>query len=170
MRHPGCPTSSGFQGINVGNEAQDLLNDGSQLYSYESRGFVDEQTGACRLSRILVAVDRDPDPTPAVRLAAQLATALDSHACEIRLLHLGTAEELPTIKMPTGTQLQFKWVTRTGHAVPGILEEAQSQPSDLIVMATSGRHGLLDAIRGSTTEQILQESPYPILAIHATDK
>ncbi len=115
-------------------------------------------------------MDRDPDPTPAVRLAAQLATVLDSHACEIRLLHLGTAEELTTIKIPTETQLQFKWVTRTGHAVPGILEEAQSQPSDLIAMATSGRHGLLDAIRGSTTEQILEESPCPILAVHATDK
>ena len=152
-------------------EKVNRATDGATLFiPYGSQGFVDEQTGVCRLNRILLPVDHIPNPSPAVRLAAGLTTALDSPECEIRLLHIGSADERPTIRFPADTQPQFKWVTRNGPAVEGIVEEARSHSSDLIIMATSGRHGLLDAIRGSTTEQILQYSPCPVLAVHSPDE
>jgi nucleotide-binding universal stress UspA family protein len=32
-------------------------------------------------------------------------------------------------------------------------------------MPTAGRHGLVDALRGSVTERVLHEAPCPVLAI-----
>jgi nucleotide-binding universal stress UspA family protein len=37
--------------------------------------------------------------------------------------------------------------------------------SDLIVMTTQGHEGLLDNLRGSTTERILRNSCCPVLAV-----
>jgi len=37
--------------------------------------------------------------------------------------------------------------------------------ANLIGMATAGHHGLLDALRGSTTERVLRQAPCPVLAI-----
>jgi nucleotide-binding universal stress UspA family protein len=45
--------------------------------------------------------------------------------------------------------------------------EAHAQSADLIAMTTAGRHGFLDALRGSTTEQVLEHAPCPVLAVHA---
>ena len=43
-----------------------------------------------------------------------------------------------------------------------ILDAAQE--TDLIVMATEGRHGFVDAIRGSVTERVVHDAPCPVLA------
>jgi nucleotide-binding universal stress UspA family protein len=37
----------------------------------------------------------------------------------------------------------------------------------LIVIATAGREGILDALRGSVTEQVLRRAPCPVLAAPA---
>jgi hypothetical protein len=38
-------------------------------------------------------------------------------------------------------------------------------PADLIAMLTAGHEGVVDALRGSTSEQILRHSPCPVLAV-----
>jgi len=38
---------------------------------------------------------------------------------------------------------------------------------DLIVMATEGTHGILDALRGSTTSRVVRAAPCPVLAVPA---
>ena len=58
-------------------------------------------------------------------------------------------------------------MNRSGSAVNAIAEEAQQESVDLIVMTTSGRHGFFDALRGSTTEQIVEHARCPVLAVHA---
>ncbi len=46
----------------------------------------------------------------------------------------------------------------------GILEAAQKMQCGLIVMATRGKMGLIDTMLGeSTTQQVLQKSPVPLL-------
>ena len=37
--------------------------------------------------------------------------------------------------------------------------------TNLIVMCTDGRHGFLDALRGSHSERVLRRTPCPLLAI-----
>jgi nucleotide-binding universal stress UspA family protein len=51
--------------------------------------------------------------------------------------------------------------------VPTILAVAGQCAADLIVMTTAGRHGFLDALRGSTTERVLGGGALPLLAIPA---
>ena len=48
-----------------------------------------------------------------------------------------------------------------------ILTVARERAADLIVMTTAGRHGFLDALRGSTTERVLRGGAIPLLAIPA---
>jgi nucleotide-binding universal stress UspA family protein len=36
--------------------------------------------------------------------------------------------------------------------------------ADLIAMPTAGRHGLLDAMRGSTTARVLDDARWPLVA------
>ena len=54
---------------------------------------------------------------------------------------------------------------RSGDVVEGILAAAADMRANLIGMATAGHHGLLDALRGSTTERVLRHAPCPVLAI-----
>ena len=46
-----------------------------------------------------------------------------------------------------------------------ILDAASDQRVGLIAMATEGHRGFLDALRGSTTEQVLRRAACPVLAI-----
>jgi nucleotide-binding universal stress UspA family protein len=49
--------------------------------------------------------------------------------------------------------------------VDTIIALAEEQNADLIVMATAGHNGILDALRGSVTEQVLRRAPFPLLAV-----
>jgi nucleotide-binding universal stress UspA family protein len=48
-----------------------------------------------------------------------------------------------------------------------ILKTAVEIDADLIAMPTAGHHGILDAMRGSTTERVLRHAPCPVLATPA---
>ena len=49
----------------------------------------------------------------------------------------------------------------------GIIDTADELDAELIVMATRGHDSLLDALRGSTTEQVLRNSGRAVLAVPA---
>jgi nucleotide-binding universal stress UspA family protein/hemerythrin-like domain-containing protein len=51
----------------------------------------------------------------------------------------------------------------TGHPADAIVEAAVAHGCDLIVMATRGEHGLAGLLHGSHTEQVLRQSPVPLL-------
>ena len=53
----------------------------------------------------------------------------------------------------------------SGAVVQSILDAADRHDADLIAMVTAGHHGLLDGLRGSTTEQIIRQANRPVLAI-----
>ena len=54
---------------------------------------------------------------------------------------------------------------RTGDVINGILDVAEKEAADLIVMATDGRNGFLDALRGSHSERVLRKARWPLLTI-----
>ena len=55
----------------------------------------------------------------------------------------------------------------SGDVVDQILNTSEDHDADLIVMPTQGRDGFLDALRGSTTEQVLRAARCPVLAVPA---
>jgi nucleotide-binding universal stress UspA family protein len=53
-----------------------------------------------------------------------------------------------------------------GSAATSILEEAEREGSDLIVMSTHGRTGLAHMLMGSVTEQVVRNASCPVFSIH----
>jgi nucleotide-binding universal stress UspA family protein len=126
------------------------------------RGFVDEKTGACSLQNILLPVDAELHYASAWRKIVSFAK-LFSPVPRIHLFHVGL--RAPTLHNENGREMDLPLVRRNGPVVQTILEYADEIKADLIAMPTSGHHGVLDALRGSTTERVLREAPCPVLAV-----
>ena len=81
------------------------------------------------------------------------------------LLYVGEPSGLPAVKLPEVPGWSWNRVVRQGDVVDVILETAGQVGADLIAMATAGRHGFLDALRGTTTERVLRGARCPLLAM-----
>ncbi len=54
-----------------------------------------------------------------------------------------------------------------GHVVQEILGYAMRIGADMIVIGTHGRRGIVRSMLGSACEQVVRESPIPVLTVHA---
>lgn len=129
-----------------------------------ARGFVSGEDGSITLSNIVIPVDREPSPQPAVEAAASVARALQA-SCTLRLVFVGDTARMPSVRAPTGRGLRVERAVREGPVVEQIFDVIAGAGADLIAMTTRGHDGFLDALRGSTTEQILRRAPCPVLAV-----
>lgn len=129
-----------------------------------SDGFVSFETGEISLRRILIAVDHDPRPDAALAFACGLARRVEPRV-EIRLLHVGKPDAFPELAFEEDPAWDVAEITREGDVVDEVLAEARAFEPDLIAMTTAGRQGFLDALRGSTTEQVLRGADCPVLAV-----
>ena len=120
--------------------------------------------GVTNLRRILLPFDHKPDPREVVVRATRAAEALGDGCVEIVLLHVN-GTEFPPVDRPQGKAWVWKELRREGDVVAVILDAAEK--ADLIVMATEGRHGIIDAMRGSVTERVIRGAPCPVLAVPA---
>jgi nucleotide-binding universal stress UspA family protein len=120
--------------------------------------------GVIRLSRILLPVDHQPDAQEAAIRAVRAAEAFADDIVEIVMLHVN-GSALPQINRPESQACSWKELRRKGDVAPTILDVARNV--DLIVMATEGRHGVVDAMRGSVTERVVRGAPCPVLAVPA---
>ena len=82
----------------------------------------------------------------------------------MHLLHVGhTIPPFPA-ELSEGTPLP-PVILRSGNVVDAIVNAAIEFDIDLIGMPTAGHHGVLDALRGSTTERVIRHAPCPVLAV-----
>jgi len=132
-------------------------------------GFVSLENGATHLENILIPVDCAPDPQRAVDAAASLAALLRCPKLHVTLLHIGRVEETPEVELTLQAGWTLERMARTGEVVDEILNVSEERDADLIAMATAGRDGFLEALSGSTTEQVLREVRSPVLAIPAVE-
>jgi nucleotide-binding universal stress UspA family protein len=130
-------------------------------------GFTSLADGGITLTRVLIPIDAAPSPQYAVHAAADLAQLLKQDQVTFRLLHVG--DTLPVVGVPERAGWVWDKINRTGDVVHEILEEAARDRPDVIVMATQGHRGFLDALRGSTTERVVRGAPCPVLAVPAVD-
>ena len=128
-------------------------------------GFVSLETGALTLRRIVIPIDAVPPPQPAVNAASALASALGCPETSFTVVYVGDDEKMPKVHMPEQEGWTWEKTIRHGEVVEQILQVGAERSADLIVMSTQGRHGFLDALRGSTTEQVLRGARCPLLAI-----
>lgn len=126
----------------------------------EMRPFVDTDTGAVRLQRVLMPIDHSPEPTQAINRLDRLFGAFGL-APEYILVHVG--DTAPEIVDSEGIRVPVSTVT--GDVVTGILGAAEANAVDIIAMPTRGHDSLIDMVRGSTTERVMRASKWPLLAL-----
>jgi len=133
-----------------------------------AHGFVDPSTGTVTLNRVLIPVDHQPDPKLALALTTRLLAAFGMTNAAVDLLHIGASNvDAPAMTPPTVPGLTFTAHRRIGNPAEEIVRHANESDCRLIVMATSGRHGALEALLGSTTQRVLEHSRAPVLAVPA---
>jgi len=125
-------------------------------------GFVSRQDGSISLRNILIPVTRKPSPQPSVEAAARLIRNLQLPAGVVTLLHVGPADEMPSVKLPADTDWTWNATVRTGEPADIILHTATELLSDLIVMTTDGPDGFLDGLRGTTSQRVLRKARCPV--------
>jgi len=130
----------------------------------KARGFVSRENGTLSIRRILVPVDHRPSPLPALEYSARIARALPA-PMEIILVHVGDTIKIPIPALPEIGNCIWKQEYRRGNVVNELIRSAREHRVDLIAMTTAGHEGILDALRGSVTQQVLRQAPCPLLAI-----
>jgi len=121
--------------------------------------------GDIQLRRILLPIDHKPNAQEAVTRAVRAAEALGDESIEIVVLHVNGGD-LPRFNRPPSPACSWKETRGEGDVAAAILGAAQ-QDADLIIMATEGRQGMVDALRGSVTERVVRGAPCPVLAVPA---
>jgi nucleotide-binding universal stress UspA family protein len=133
-----------------------------------ARGFVDVATGAPSLRNILIPIDGGTAPGAAAALALRMADALGCGEAALHSLHVGPPEDAPVLAVaPEHEPRVRRIVAEQGSVVETIVDHAARLDAELIVMATRGRDGLMDHLRGSTTEQVLRQANRALLAVPA---
>jgi nucleotide-binding universal stress UspA family protein len=129
-----------------------------------ARGFVSQINGDIQLRRVLIPVDFSPAPRAAVEVVQNFVGLIGGAGATLHLLHVGhTIPPLPA-ELSEGTPLP-PVILRSGNVVDAIVNAAIEFDIDLIGMPTAGHHGVLDALRGSTTERVIRHAPCPVLAV-----
>ena len=136
-------------------------------------GFVSIRNGGVALRRILLPIDRHPHPQTGLDAAARMAGLLGNEPTDITLLNVGDEADVDEILFateavaPEGPGWFWSRIQQHGDVVETVRTAAVETQADLIVMVTAGHEGILDALRGSTTEQVLRHAPCPVLAVPA---
>jgi nucleotide-binding universal stress UspA family protein len=128
-------------------------------------GFVSPSDGSVTLGRILIPIAAQPQAQPALAAAARLVERLKLPKGKFILLHVGEKDTMPAAQPLDVSGWEWEAVTCTGDVIQSILSTAKKEAADLIVMATDGRNGFLDALRGSHSERVLRGAPCPILTV-----
>jgi len=123
--------------------------------------------GNLTLENVLIPVARTPHPAAAIEFARRAAAIMAEPKTTITLLHVGSEEDVPSLSLENGPEWSFAHLRRDGDPVEEIEAAAEILSANLIVMPTHGRHGVFDALRGSTTEKVVRRASCPVLAVPA---
>ena len=130
-------------------------------------GFVSPQDGSISLTNILIPVASTPPGQAALQAAVRMAYRLNCPEGVFTVLHVGEEGDMPDLHYSEMPGWRWNKVIKQGDVVDVICGTAEEIKADLIVMTTEGRHGFLDALRGSHSERVLHKAPCPLLAIPA---
>lgn len=130
-------------------------------------GFVSSYDGSVSLTNILIPVASKPPGQAALQAALRMAYRFNRPVGVFTVLYVGEEGDMPDLHYSHLPGWQWEKVIKQGDVVDVICKTAEEINADLIVMTTEGRHGFLDALRGSHSERVLHKAPCPLLAIPA---
>ncbi|HEY1362913.1 MAG TPA: universal stress protein [Xanthobacteraceae bacterium] len=129
-----------------------------------ARSFVDQVSGDARFRRVLVPIDLSPPPDEAIEVVQCFGTLMTGADVAMHLLHVGASAPRLRMTASKGGGLPPVMV-RSGSVVQTIIDTAVELDVDLVAMPTAGHRGVLDVLRGSTTERVIRHAPCPVLAL-----
>lgn len=124
-------------------------------------GFVDADTGALDLARLLVLGGSEADAQLGVDASAWLLRALGQSAAQITLLHVEDGTPAPVISAPASFHVQTE--LRAAPFEQAVASLAQGLEPKLVVMVSHGHDGLLDVLVSNHTERVLHDAKRPLL-------
>ncbi|MCK6682515.1 MAG: universal stress protein [Thermoanaerobaculia bacterium] len=126
-------------------------------------GFVSSESGSVSLDNILIPISHSPRPEPGVEAASRIIQNLNLPEGTVTLLHAGAEGEAPEVEIPRDTGWTWRKVTKKGEPADVIVQAAGASRAGLIIMTTDGPDGFLDALRGTTSERVLNQAACPVL-------
>lgn len=131
-----------------------------------SDGFVARKDGSIEMHKVVVPIASEPDAVAAIAQSWAFASLLDCKSVTATLVHVGDDENiLRNLTIPDIDGWTWELVTEDGDPATQILKTADERRADLIALTTQGHHGFLDALRGSTSDKIVEKASCPILAV-----
>ncbi|OQO92242.1 universal stress protein UspA [Saccharomonospora piscinae] len=124
------------------------------------------------LRRVLVATDLSARSGVALRRAARLASLHRAELTALFAVPLPADDDLTAVAAEAlrahtaeyiGTRAAM--VVRSGSPAETIVAEAVDGSTDLLVLGAHGLRGLVGALVGSTTENVVHASPCPVLVV-----
>ena len=70
------------------------------------------------------------------------------------------------IKDECHKKIELNMITEEGSPADIIVKKIKEENIDLVVMGTSGKHGLDRFLLGSVTENVVRSAPCPVLVVH----
>lgn len=132
----------------------------------DCRGCVSMDSGDVTMQQVLIPVDHDPPAEAAIERGLQAIQAYGHNQATLNLLHVGSELNFPEVYIPDDAY-SVQRIVRDGNPVNAILNVAEEIQANLLIMVTKGTEGFVDALRGTTTEQVLRKSPCPVLSVPA---
>ncbi len=132
-----------------------------------SRGCVSLEDGQVTMDNILIPIDHHPPSEAAIERGLRAIEAYGQPHSKLVLLHVGAESNFPKVNIPQGPW-NVERIVRQGNPVTEILAAAEACQANLLIMVTEGSHGFLDILRGTTTEQVLRQTPCPVLSVPAS--
>lgn len=133
---------------------------------FDARPFVDPDTGAVMLRRVVVAVGAMADARAAVAEAMRLVRSFHGGPTELVLVHVGDRSTVPALLLEEDdARWSWRFDLRGGAVPQEIVRAAFAHDADLVVMATQGHDSLADWLVGSRTEIVARHAPCPVLAV-----
>ena len=128
------------------------------------------------VNKIIFASNFYGESVPAFKRIRPLLQALEA---EVKLLKVVTPGFFETTKVSRKMMADFQekvgWTGNSCHQInarsveEGILEFAEQEEADLLVLATHGRSGISHFIYGSKTEEVIHETSKPVLSVRFED-
>lgn len=118
--------------------------------------------------RILYATDGSEGALAGARLLARLPLEEDCHLTLLTVVpeeddRDGTAALAPVRDLLCHTLASLHTLVRRGHPAEEILLAAESHPTDLIVVGSSGLSGVSRFLLGSVSDRVARHAPCPVL-------
>jgi nucleotide-binding universal stress UspA family protein len=130
-----------------------------------NRGFVSAEDGSVFLKHVFIPIAATPRPQPALEAAARLVQRFKCPQGTFTLFHVGDSNNMPAIRCPDVPGWEWKKEVRSGEVIQTIVDAAKAAEAELIVMATDGRNGFLDGLRGSHSERLLRYGVAPLITV-----